>query len=508
MVGAVIRAVWATVWVVGAIIGVTVWAIIGVTVRAITGVTVRAIIGVTVRAIIGVTVWANCNSPLLFAQTGSFDIANYARPDLERRTLNLYTITGFQNDSNKLDSTFSLAENLYYLNGRIYNSKFQNSEKYQKSSAHQARIDFDINKKNNNYAPDFGPANTIIASRLNLGLDYNHYFRHKQFGKQERFFEIDYEVDFYGDYNHHRDTSGVLSLKERSANLTLEFASYIGKGRIEYVNDAWHAKTILEMLAEKGFLKTVASTEQMQAFAEEISTIKNIRNTDPRLEQISEYKQLCNFLVTEKLIDPEAYGFYAVLADAWRYESFTVRNSGREFKFGINPRLNFGDDKYLNDDPAPVLNVAFPVALEYNSYKPISDDWQFNNTNRLEFGPEIDVHYALTDEDKYAYEFRGRLASEWEIGYLPNQRTNYGLSLNLEYRHNQKSATQRLLNPLNIDRYFGKFNVMLTGYFKYYVSPRFTFTINTHLDFFYGHLESDNWSSRNELQFITSYRFY
>ncbi len=462
----------------------------------------------------------SCSLPILLipyflsAQTAPFDIADYARPDLERRTLSLSTTTGFQNDLSKLDSTAKLIESQYFLNGAIHNTKFQNSEKYQKYSGHQARIDFDFGKNDANYAPELDPYTYPLqpwelGQAFDFTVDYNHYFRHKQFGKQQRFFEVDYEVDFYGNYNHRRDTLGTIFFKERATNLTLALAPYIGKGRIEYINDAWHAKTILEMLAEKGLLQTEVSTEQMQAFAETISSVKNIRNTDHRLEQISEYEQLCNFLVIQKLIDPEAYGFYAVLADAWRYESFTTRNSGKELKFGINPRINFMDYKILDEDTAPMLNAAFPAVFAYNIYKPISDDWQFNTTNRLEFGPELDTDYdALTDANKYVYTFRGLLASSWHIGYLPSQRTNCGLSLDLTYYYNRQLTSEYSYYPLEIDRYLGDFNIIWSGYFQYYVSPRFTFTINTRLDFFRNQTEVDAWSSLGELRFRSSYRLY
>ena len=289
------------------------------------------------------------------AQIADYPLADYVRPDLQRITSFYGGTFSIRNQQNKLigqelDTDFSLS-----LSPRWRQTVFKNTERHQI----QSWISLDLRM---NYSKDNDFQKTINIFELNPIIRRG--LSKKTFFKNTNFFDLGYGVVMDETALFYRDTINDSRDVESEFRGELDLSIYFGKGRIELVNDAWHAHTILEMLEEQDLLEKSISVEQIEAFANRISEIKNFRNTDFRLEGIAEFESLCEHLVENGIMDAEKYRSFAVLLDAWQYESFINRESGNEWKFGLKSKLMVDDKReWLGDNSVLFTNQVQPTTF-------------------------------------------------------------------------------------------------------------------------------------------------
>lgn len=422
---------------------------------------------------------------LVFAQLDSFNIADYARPDLERRTAGLFGTLDMRKP-NTFDPTTEINRSID-LDFNAFQTKFVNTQRNQINVTNRINIDYLSGKLETNTSETKRQAFDFYGTRT---------YSNKIFNAENNFVEIAYNGGIsYSAVNQEYFTFDTLLVNiesnTRSLYLSGDVSLYRGHGRIELVSDAWHAKTIIEMLRAKNLIVGEVSVEDIQEFAEKISDIKNMRNTDFRLENIAEQEALVEFLQSKEWTRTEDFRFYPALLDAWQFESFVFRQSGSEFKYGISAGVNaYNIDNSILLRNSDYRFLVYPrLSVAYNTYKPISDDWQFNTTNGLSLGSLLRNFDSFTD-DLYA-----AIASSLEWQYLPSQRTYYtlGLETNLLFPFDEGAGTS-ILSPY--------------ATYVHYLSPRFNISVRGQI-FIRIDLNELDFSTRSEsLRATASYRFY
>lgn len=442
------------------------------------------------------------NSPTFQSPTpenrlvADYDIASYVRPDLQRRTLSIVPDFSFRNFFGRGTNIDNFSVSMG-TSPRLFHTKFINTSEQQTSVTNI--VDF---------SASFRKQTGSIESQTYFSPSMQRYYSRRKFKEEQKFWQLDY--NFIGDYGvqNEKEMTRPTATKKYRFNTELGVAMYKGKGRIELVTDAWHAATMFEIFENYGLLKATVSAAQIEDFAEVISTIKNTRMTDSRLESISEFKQLSTYLINSNLVNDEDYAFFAVLRDAWGFEAFVNRRSGSEFKIGLRPNISFRTEDNLNllETPDYYLSPSLMMIAAYNAYEPLSLDWQFDQTYNLETG--LTFFENLTGSSFTfipTVEWTSRLNMDWDWTFLPNRRTNYSLGV---------SFISALYRPLSDDvsydfRYF--FSLALTGHYEYYVSPRLSWIINGSVNiqtFSSEFATPERFSNNNRLTIQANYRFY
>ncbi|MEM9847313.1 MAG: hypothetical protein AAF847_05455 [Bacteroidota bacterium] len=469
------------------------------------------------------------------AQIDSFDIADYARPDLVRTVMVLQPDFGLGTSYYQLDDNPVRNDIESVISGSFFRSKFVNTLEEQSLTSISGNFNSSFNsdigaRAIRSSSPRILPylyINSFVQepATIRFGEAIENQFQNSLWIRYERSkkrFKPDSKQRFFetrpfmsADY---RIGNQMLVDSSRRANvhsarLFSDIELYWGKGRIELVNDAWHAIRIIEQLADYGLLKESMENIDFQDFAERISEIKNFRNTDFRLEGIAEYEALCQYLIEKKIFDPSNYSTFAVLRDAWIYESFVSRLSGREFKYGFIPsmELNRNVSEKFNDFRS--LDLGLQASVAYNSYRPIRNDWQFDRTYALNFGfvKGQNLTGRMFNDYLDRLSLRASIFTSHRLSYLPNQRHNYAIDLSASYFYDREIDEERRLSnndAISLER--GFLNTSLSATYNYYISPRLFLQLRANFNFTSQHFRKTNNYLRNSNGLIgqVSYVFW
>ncbi len=434
----------------------------------------------------------------LKSQVAYYDLNNYNRPELERK------IKSYELDARLTNRNTFWEVRRPDLNGDLlftgvaFSSIFKNDSLTQQIKT--IRVVGGVNSGLNNLP--------IKRFGINANMDFNN--QNKKFSSfdSERFLELDIDANF----------STLSSISKRSDNPTNVFLRpriilspgiFIGKGRIEIVNDLWHAETILSMLMEAGELKVdMISSEELEAFAFEIGKIKNTRNTDFRLELIAEYERLVSYFKLKGWLKEESVRFFAVLRDAWVYESFTTRRSGIENKVGFVPLIDY--EILFDRQEGNSENLLYNLGFEYvrNHYSAKSENWQIDKN--LEIGLNYSDEIPLLFEEEFRnpsfdddqnLNIRASYGYDWR--YLPNQRTNYTISLFSNFNfykvfNDDYIREKEVINAgLGIDLFYEK-----------YFSPQLVLTVQSGVRMTAVLSENDDATNINYFRITWDYRMW
>ena len=223
----------------------------------------------------------------------------------------------------------------------------------------------------------------------------------------------------------------------------MAFPFYIGKGRLEIVNDAWNAVQILRILDDRKIIKRDITEKDIVGLANKIAEVKNLRNTDDRLEGIAEYEQLVKYMLYKKMVRTDDHRFFAYLLDAYRFENFAIRFSGKTVKFGLVPRFAVTSEiNNLDSSNDFTSSPSISLAVEMGNYIPKNLLWQYNRDHRFDvryswnkivqqgFNGSSLIYEAVFFFDYLSLGWR----SNWEMVYLPNRRTKFSLRYDMGYR--------------------------------------------------------------------------
>jgi len=429
-----------------------------------------------------------CCSMFHTAQTQilDYDISTFVRPELYRSTSTIGADINLSNDNNIVDPNTKETDYSARLNGSYTLTKFVNNESNQKFLFTFIDLTGAINNNaNNTQDVDF------------VDLEFRRNVSNRKFGfsNNQKFFEVSYTIDI--DAGHYRSSDENVN----QLGFYWEVPLFMGKGRIEIVNDAWQALRLLDMLEQASFLKKGMSSDEINALALEIGRIKNARMTDFRLERIYEYEWLSKYLVEQGIIDPENYAVFSAVNDVWFFENYNIIRSGKSFKYGLVPFIDYDVNRFLfsnfdND------NTRFGVIarIEREVYRPSRNKFSFDYTYGLDLGMyRIDPHGETELSSTLDYYAEPRIRAT--AAYYPSARTNYSVSFLTNYNYSIASD----------DRAFttNRLSTSIEGFYQYYASPQLGFTLSGRLalrnnknDF------SNRTNNTNRLRFSTIYRFF
>ena len=460
----------------------------------------------------------------VYSQTllDSFDIATFARPDLRRTTAMVEPHFYFDN-LNTANSTDKNTHIATAVGGIYMGTKFVNTIKTQSQQSHTASVGLGYGRNgysaNTNFRSisQFSGFNNTLGHVLRIAPYYRGQFSRKNFKENQRFFELGLTPEVNHRFTWIKRKDGVKSnLHDVSVNLGIPL--YLGKGRIELVSDAWHAVEILEVLDKQQLLKRRISNEEIYGFASRIAEIKNFRNTDFRLERVAEFEALTKYLVDNEMVKTEDYRFFAHLLDAWEFEAFTQRFSGKEFKYGIVPDITLRNSSSKSSNLAVfeegLFQIDFAARVEWNKYRPINKRWQKNTFRSIEAGYFINRNNSSITNSNGDLEDNSQINRisvhfnwENELQFLYSQRTNF--FLNYRFTVTPILSMER---EDGIDRDSYSISSVLAGNFtyRYYFSPQLSCDLYANANIFYFQVSDVGKYIRNNnfIAFRTSYRFF
>ena len=228
--------------------------------------------------------------------------------------------------------------------------------------------------------------------------------------------------------------------KSTSNNFRPNAELLVGIGRIEPVEDMRLAIYILEELQKAKRLKRVPTKAEIIEFAELISTLRNERFFDSRLKRIHELEQLDTFLVSKDLISDYDATHFAIIMDNWDYAAGPDRNAGWRISTGIGGSINWNkmesiswtnnymdftsNSDYTRSQLRGILNLIYA--------KPVNLYWQIDFGIQLIMGTDMygkDKIFVLdSDVNKFII-----VSPYCSVGYYPNSRSSYRLSLSPDY---------------------------------------------------------------------------
>lgn len=426
-----------------------------------------------------------------YAQVETYDLSKYARPEIHRKTLRFSTGAQLFNlvSSNDLltDKNNGLGIDLF-----IQGSQFNNTIANQNSTFTSATVNFDYNSKTDN----------INEKNIDLRFNLSHNTTNRKFYQEKRFIEIGGTLSgaFILDVLR---VGGEEIRKNGRSNGFVEVPILHGHGRIELVNDAWRAVTMIQMLEREGFLQKGFSHEEITEFADTIAVSRNKRLTDPRHEIIYELEALSQFLVQKKFVAQEDFRFFAHMHDIYSFENFFPRQSGRTIKYGLEPRVSLTEIELSTiDDFYNVATGLFFVA-EYEKLKPLDVNWQFDHG--VEVGIGQSVNRSIGQDLSESQTLTAFVGGQLRYGYYPNVRTNFDLRIFGNYSYvknnvrgfNQSSSSKGL-------------SLSIQPQFQYYVSPRLTWTLGGNFAYtqFNPNNQIGNQSFNNRINFTSTYFIY
>lgn len=292
------------------------------------------------------------------------------------------------------------------LNGGVYDSKLVNSNNVQRRSFNTSpTIDYfrisstDKRQHNSNiylspsYSSSFNSLDTpgTKSRSANLVAGYNStdrfYFRNK------RFFEL--ENYFTTSNSNHRLSGNNTSLSSGTINFQYRLSAGIGKGRLEYVQDAQMAMFIINDLQKMNLLEKKASPGDMQELARLITKINNRRVFDNRIRRIYELTKIDSFLQATQLVKQSSIAYFTAVNDNWALAFNPGRQSGTIYYFRVRPSAIVYRNKNEQKLPANFSegnNRSFSYGYEtvagVEKQQPVNLFWQRKMKASLSFVQE------------------------------------------------------------------------------------------------------------------------
>lgn len=255
----------------------------------------------------------------------------------------------------------------------------------------------------------------------------------------------------------------------------------VGKGRVEWVQDAQMALYILAGLSSQGLLDTKPTTETTTAFAQLITDIRNKRVFDFRRRRVYELTRIDSFLRTSRLVAKTNIRHFTTVNDNWAFAINPFRSSGSFWYVRVKPGVGYNRrfSNYAFTTPsstAEIINtypMVSPVA-GYERYKPVSLKWQHNMGVSLAYIYTADhsqqnyVQGASTSVVKNTLESHDiELRSFYGWGFFPNSRTQLTSTVDLIARHSNVYDEYTVLPVVQVSAdYFLGYQTFLSAGFN------------------------------------------
>jgi hypothetical protein len=377
----------------------------------------------------------------------SYNLGSYKTPDIKRSSLD------FQFNSHGEFTTNQSSKDAYLLNGMVDTEfkKYVNNRRF----IGEQIADFGIH----GYSSSGGTTNSNKSRYFSLYTTYSN--SSKIYNSDNSFWKIGGNFSFMFT-NNKSDPSALY--KSLQFNIAPQLG--IGWGRIEPVQDARQAVYILDELSKKGVITTHLSDDEVNRFAQVISSVKNKRFLDSRLHLIDEVSKVDSFLVYNGYTQESGAKYFTTLYDYWMYGCSFSRDAGSEISAEIIPQYSY-NKQYARNLWDDTKGVSAKISYKYE--KPVNLYWQRSAFASVTANYS---HFKLHNEFDNTYDSRwGNVAAGYSIGYYPNSRTNLNLGINESV----------ILNDEDKIRYRSLTNLALSAY--YYISPQFRLSGNTSLTY-------------------------
>jgi hypothetical protein len=280
-------------------------------------------------------------------------------------------------------------------------------------------------------------------------------FVNATYSRTERFYHKNYYTEFTGFINSGIENASFKDLKKNTfnknlnSNLNIGVSAAIGKGRLEYVEDAQMALFILEDLKRNNLL-AVQQVDKQTAynFAALITDVRNKRVFDFRRRRMYELEQVDSFLRANKLIKASDIKVFNVINDNWAfalqaaYRQSTVSSFTNEQvpeNIITQPMRYSGFRRFIKADAGPVFrrsknesntsesstNVFSPfagVTAGIEKHIPVNLKWQKVMLASLRSVYIMDrntVNGTKVERNAFSH----ILNASYSMGYYPNTRT-------------------------------------------------------------------------------------
>ena len=413
----------------------------------------------------------------------NYDIGSYRLPDITRNELD-FSVNSEGQFSDMSES--DVVSGSIVGNFDVTFNRYRNARTFRGTQEAIFRFSGSHNKDNDGEK----------RGSYNVGLSYNN---------SSRFYGDDYEGLFFETggrafFSYYRDKlsgTAAYQTKTKSGDIVLALPLRMGKGRIERVEDARQAIYILENLAKRQVLSRELTGEEIDAFARLISTMKNKRFFDARLQMIDEVTAVDSFLVASGALASGGAAYFTTLYDYWMYGDLFERKSGTEISGGVTPGFSYyryrqpGDQVNvgLHESRRRMPSISADVRFDYE--RPLNLYWQNSAWVSLSGNYQLEKYWEkawnAVEADRKEKNYQARLAGRYAFGYYPNSRTNINLGI-------EETLGWDKYDYSVYDESFLSVKTLLALDLYYYFSPQFRLAVNGRLGHYYEDRANSNYT--------------
>ena len=449
-----------------------------------------------------------------FGQLDSFNLEQYKNPFYKRQQLDLNFNLNGSNGFNDL----SYINNPYRVSGSSLSGSVQGNYYFVENSLKkQTYWKMTLNEipffsyQKSKYDSDTAYSKTN-SKRNQIAWNLQTYNRF--YVTPAYFFEVDLNGSASNDYDNYsldyyamntNTQVGYDDSKTNNTELSGELSLRIGRGRIEYVEDARLAVYILDDLRKHNRLSRTPTDEEILEFSKIITQVKNKRFFDARIRKIEEISTVDSFLVSTNLINKSDAAYFTTLNDNWVNAAGPARQSGFRYSFGLTPsglwaqwinKTNSSVFNYTNSNSIHnqrEIGIAGNILIDYN--KPISLKWQLDGGLNIAYkiyGEKNTYNYhdgnGVSSDNTHYKDLYGTLFIT--LGFYPNSRTYFSgtTGLRSEYTENEQ------IDPVSYHHYDKGLGPYLSFAGYYYISERLRLMAN-----YYFRYSSEEYSGSSYL---------
>lgn len=395
------------------------------------------------------------------AQTDTFDLSSYKARFERRPAMSLAGQANFHGNYG-MDQT---AENAADMSGAFYWQELRNTDAlistWWLSGGLQGAFGQSGGSNNDSY--------NAGGMSVNSQWEQSHYYRPGRFR------------GFGGTL---QSIGSLSSLNNNSQNLSIKLAPavFMGRGRIEFAEDALLASWMIEDLEEAG-VTGGHSSEDIAALARTITDIIGNRTFDFRRRRIYELERLQSTLRERGLAEEESFALFAILNDNWAFANRSSLPHGNRLTYGLEADA-YSRWAHFNDFSSTQFYNYGLGFVEYTRARIINNNGGGQWAARLAGG----YYYSLRKVNEENWQ-RGRdgVLAQARLSYtrlwLPSSRTTISwvnvasVTLGLTEALNPLSFTEneaRWISLLNMDyfiNYQWSFRLRASANFVYRGTP-------------------------------------
>ncbi|PKP46694.1 MAG: hypothetical protein CVT94_13895 [Bacteroidetes bacterium HGW-Bacteroidetes-11] len=376
------------------------------------------------------------------AQTENFKLSDYKNPDYLYQSLvmNFNFSNGFviqRNGSQENEFGLNSAAGGNYL-------RYLNSTTRQAETQLGLNAGFGISNRNQELSQNY----KTDRKSFNHGESFQFSTSQRFYNTRQHFFEtsVSLSSNFSGSKQSQNNSGNNIEpesskMKYKNFRNDINAAIYVGKGRIEQVQDAQMAVFLLNDLQLLNRKNRDVSDEEVLELATLITKLKYKRFFDSRLRRIAEITAIDSFMQAKKISGITDAMYFTSLNDNWAYANNPIRQSGYRGYIGLEGNLSLrnatssresdiiiGYNPVYDNTDRHTGTGAFLLA-GYLYEKPISLKWQKSAQVRTGFGisrESNEMKDRLNDltTKNYAELFPSiSLSADYGYGFYPNTRT-------------------------------------------------------------------------------------